>query len=365
MTTRRSLGERVQSWLSRPSIVWTCAALALLLALPAVGSHRVFDDFLLALGAQGSQDGALPAHRFGALDLFRFTNGSVEENGRLRDLGSMLPWWTDPHLQIAFFRPLSALTHLLDQWIWPEHVGMQYVHSLAWLGLLVAAVAYLYRALGGPPAIAGLAALLYAMDDAHGSAMAWLSNRNGIIAAAFGTIAVAAHDRWRKSGSAWPAVVAAASLLAGLLAGEFALATCGYLLAYTCVWEQGPLRRRAASLLPYAGLVAAWAFVYKTLGYGAKASGMYIDPLGDGWRFARDVPARAAALLGATFGPVPADVVMFVPGAEHRGLVIAAVTLLFTASLLLPVLRRDRQARFWALGMSLAIAPALASYPTD
>jgi hypothetical protein len=360
---------RLQTWLGRPSIGWKCALLAVALSLPAVGSHRVFDDFVLALGARASHDPALAARRFGTLDLFTFTNGVPAENMRLTDLGSMLPWWSDPHLKVAFFRPLSALTHLLDQVLCPDWVWLQYLHSLLWLGLLVAVVARLYRALGGSPAIAGLAALMYAIDDAHGPAVAWLCNRNGLVAAVFGTLALLAHHAWRSQGRRWPAALAAGSLLAGLLAGESALATCAYLFAYAVVLEPGTfrrtLRRRAASLLPYAGVTAAWAVAYKLAGYGASHSGVYVDPIADAGRFVRNLPAHATALLGAVFGPIPADIVLFDAGAERRGLIAAAITLVLLGCVLVPTVRRDRQARFWALGMLLATVPASACYPTD
>ena len=363
------MNARFQRWLERPSTGWKCALLAVVLSLPAIGSHRVFDDFILALGARASRDPALAARRFGLLDLFTFTNGVPAENQRLTDLGSMLPWWSDPHLKVAFFRPLSALTHILDQLLCPDRVWLQYVHSLLWLGLLVALVARLYRTLGGSPVIAGLAALTYAVDDAHGPAVAWLSNRNGLVAAVFGTLALIAHDEWRKHGRRWLAAVAALSLLAGLLAGESALATCGYLFAYAVVLEPGTfretLRRRAASLLPYAGVTTAWAVAYRIAGCGARHSGVYVDPIADAGRFVGNLPAHATALLGAVFGPIPADIVLFDAGAERPGLIVAAITLALLGCVLVPVLRRDRQARFWALGMLLAAVPASACYPTD
>src|SRR6266511_910900 len=115
------------TWLTRlgqPAIEWKCALVASVLSLPAIGSHRVFDDFVLALGARSSHDPTLAARRFGILDLFTFTNGVPAENQRLIDLGSMLPWWSDPRLKIAFFRPLSALTHLFDQLLFPNQIWL-------------------------------------------------------------------------------------------------------------------------------------------------------------------------------------------------------------------------------------------------
>ena len=77
-----------------------------------------------------------------------------------------------------------------------------YLHSLAWLGALLGAVAWLYRRIEAAALTAGLAALLYAVDHVHGPAVAWLSNRNALIATFFGVLALIAHDRARKSGGA-------------------------------------------------------------------------------------------------------------------------------------------------------------------
>lgn len=365
MSSPASFRDRLRTFLTGPRVGWYGVALAIALSLPAVGSHRVFDDFILALGARASRDAALAAHRFGVLDLFTFTNGEPAENSRLGDLGSMLPWWSDPHLHIAFFRPLSALTHILDEAAFPTWVWVHYAHSLVWLALLVLAVARLYRRLGESPAAAGLATLLYAVDDAHGPAVAWLSNRNSILSAVFGTTTLIAHARWRMRGERASAILAPVCLLTALLSGESALATCAYLFAYAVVLDRGTVKRRAASLLPYAGVVSVWTRLYRLSGHGAGRSGVYLDPIADPGRFLMELPTRTLALLGAAFGPIPADLALFEPGAERRLLVVAALSILAVTYLLARDLCHDGLVRFWALGMLLACVPCAACYPTD
>ena len=365
MTDSPPKAARLWIWLARPSIGWLGALLAMVLSVTAIGSHRVFDDFIVALGTREPRSPVLPAPRLGALDLFTFTNGLPAENSRLADLGSMLPWWSDPRLEVAFFRPASSLTHWLDEALWPEPVSLHYVQSLVWLGLLVAVVARYYRTLEGSSTVAGLAALLYAVDDAHGAAVAWLSNRNSLIAATLGVMALIAHHRWRHCGKTRQALLAPGWLLAALLAGESALAATGYLFAHAVVLDTAPPRRRMLSLLPYVGAVAVWSVVYTIAGYGASHSGLYIDPVGDTERFLAELPARATALLGAALGPIPADIVLFEPNKEATGLVAAFATLLVVGSLIWPTLRRDRTARFWVLGMLLSAVPACAGYPSD
>jgi len=65
------------------------------------------------------------------------------------------------------------------------------------------------------------------------------------------------------------------------------------------------------------------------------------------------------------FGP-PADTGFLGPPPGVPPLVaLAAVTTAVVAWLLVPILRRDAVARFWALGMFLAVAPLSATFPSD
>ena len=57
---------------------------------------------------------------------------------------------------------------LVDYQLWPGHPEYMHLHSLLWLSAVVAAVTALYPdACSGRPGVAGLAALLYAVDEAH------------------------------------------------------------------------------------------------------------------------------------------------------------------------------------------------------
>ncbi len=59
----------------------------------------------------------------------------------------------------------------------PESRRNRLIHSLLWFALAVALVATLYRRVHGASAVAGLAGLLFAVEDAH----AWLANRNALV----------------------------------------------------------------------------------------------------------------------------------------------------------------------------------------
>src|SRR5258707_5125 len=78
------------------------------------------------------------------------------------------------------------------------------------------ATARFYRRMLGATWVAGVAALVYAVDDARGATVGFIANRNVLVAAAFGVPALIAHDRARRDGSR-PAAWLAPLLLAGAL----------------------------------------------------------------------------------------------------------------------------------------------------
>ena len=64
------------------------------------------------------------------VDLFSFfTNETVRT--LITDWGTM-PWWSHEELRANFFRPLTALTHMLDYCLWPDQVWLYHLHSIAW-----------------------------------------------------------------------------------------------------------------------------------------------------------------------------------------------------------------------------------------
>jgi hypothetical protein len=350
--------------LSSPRMQRVVTFAALLLAATSIGPHRALDDYVLALIARAR--GAPVGLQRAPLDLFTFTTGDPAANHQLMDVGLMLPWWTDPELKIAFFRPVSSLTHWLDERLWPSSPVLMHLHSLLWFGVLLVAVGAVYRCLDGSARAAGVAFLLYAVDDAHGPTLAWLANRNALIAGVFGVAALIAHDAWRRRRSLGGAVLAPLSLLAGLLAGELAIGAVGYLVAYAAVLDPGSRRERAVSLVPTAAVVVGWRVYWLGAGYGARGSGAYVDPLASPLAFCAGLPARLAVLLHGQFSAPPSDLAFLAPP-SHRPLLIsiAVATVGVVTWLLLPFVREDRTCRFWALGMILALLPLAATFPSD
>lgn len=297
------------------------------------------------------------------MEAFSALKGDRELNRRYTDLG-YLPWWTPEDFRLAFFRPLTLATVWLDYRLWSGSPVLMHAHSLLWFAALVVAAAFLYRRIVEPAWVAGLAALLYALDDAHAAPAAWLANRNALLATFFGVLCLVVHDRWRRDG--WrPGIYIAPALLGlGLLSGEAALAATGFLFAHALFLDPG--RSRLRPLLPYAPVVVAWAGLYRLRGFGAIGSGLYLDPLQSPGAYGVALLRRAPFSLMGQWTPLPADLGSLLPASTGRLWWLVAVgLLLILAAALLSVLRRDRTARFWASGMMLSLLPISATFPSN
>jgi hypothetical protein len=343
--------------------VWLAPLVGVLLALPAIGSERVFDDHVLELVARQSTEAVAPGT---GLDLFRFANGRVSDNLALMAEGSMLPWWTDPELKISFYRPLSSLLHRLDYALWPSHPELMYGHTLLWFGVLCALVVRLYARFEPRAAVGSLAAWLYAVNDAHGTVVGWLSNRNALVSAVFAVATLLAHDRARRDGHEPSRLWAPLWLGFALLSGELGAGTWALLLAYTLALESGPLQARVLRLWPFVLVTLGWAILYLYSGAGTYASGVYLHPLWDLPAFAVEFPRRALVLLGAAFGPIPAEL-SFLGPSRLMPLWIGSggAWLVACAWIGRREVGREPIARFWLLAVGFGVVPVSASFSSD
>ncbi|MGH7297276.1 MAG: hypothetical protein ACRELB_20220, partial [Polyangiaceae bacterium] len=81
--------------------------------------------------------------------------------------------------------------------------------------------------------------------------------------------------------------------------GEYTLGFVGYALAIELTVRRQPLSRRAIGVLAFALPVAAYLAVHVALGYDARGTGFYRNPLHDPWIYARGAPRRLAILVGS------------------------------------------------------------------
>jgi hypothetical protein len=335
---------------------------AVLLCISSLQLGLQIDDYMLSLFFSDPpidpEWSRSPARAFAFLDGDEERNLEHIKNGRI-------PWWSHPGIKAAFLRPVTGVTHWIDFRLWPDRPWLMHLHSLLWFAGAVFAASVLYRRLLLPAWTAGLAGLLFAVDNAHGLPAMWLANRNASIGVFFGLLALIAHDRWRRESWRPGAWVAPLALLLALLGGEIALAAGGYLFSYALFLDTGNRWRRIASLLPAAGIGLSWWVIYRALDFGAGGSSVYIDPGANPIGFVQVVIERAPILF---FGQWALPSGLFVMLSERAAdiLWLVAVGLVVAIGLLVsPLLKRDRTARFFTLGMVLSLLPACAAFPDD
>jgi hypothetical protein len=333
--------------------------LGVVLAAPSLTTGLVADDWFHQLYTVGP---ALPGMSERPLDLFTFADGNPQHTRLLMDAG-VFPWWADPHIKLAFFRPITALTHLLDWKLWPHSPFLMHAHSLLWFGLALVAALFTFRRILGPGSAALMALALFAVDDAHGPAVGWVANRNAMVSLALGLPALALHDLGWRGGWRPARFLAPLSLLLGLLAGEAALAVTAYLFAFTLILDD----KRFTRLWPYVVVTGAWMLAYRSMGFGAAHSGVYFDPVGDAAAFLRALPERASALLVGQLALPWADFSPIYPYLGVRAIMLgySLAMILLLMWLFWPVLQKDRDARFFALGLLLSTLPICATFPAD
>jgi hypothetical protein len=358
-----ALVSRVYALLVHPRLPIIAALLAMVLVLPSLGGGWITDDYYhqYAILAPGN------ARQFfrSPMDMFRFLDGDPDRTHRLMDLGA-LPWWTYPGLKGAFWRPLTVQTHRLDYWLWPGSAVLMHAQSILWFGAVVAAVAFLYRRFMGTVWVAGAAAILYAIDDAHGMPVGFIANRNALLAVFFGVLAILAHDRWRRGGWRIGAVAGPFLLGLSLLSAEAGMGTCAYLAAHAFVVDRDRWWRRFAALTPYVVVVVVWRILWMNLGYGVLHASSYVDPISNPLRFMLYALRNAPILLLGQWATPPSDVVTLLGPAGANVLLLGAVAFLVVLAIaLFPLLRIDRISRFWAVGMLLSLVPVCTTLPMD
>ena len=338
--------------------------LSSLLLLPALWGGFQLDDHLQRPHLLGLGDDPL--------QLFVFYDGDVESNRAETEAGT-LPWWASPDLRHANFRYLSVLSMQLDYLLWPDTPWLMHLHSLVWLGLCIWIAAVVYRRLferegGGALWAAGLAALLYAVDDAHSLPAAYIANRNALLATFFGLLALYCHARWRDEEWRAGGLLAPSCFLLALLSAELGVSTVALLGAWALVLDRGSWRERILSLAPHAGVAFAWFLVYRLGGFGARGSGVYVDPVGDPVGFLALLADRSAALILGQWTPYPADwaFVLDLGTSDAWALRVAAlVVVVVLAWLFVQVLRRSSLSRFFLLGALLSLVPISAVGPQN
>ncbi|HEV2972423.1 MAG TPA: hypothetical protein VGY55_20795 [Pirellulales bacterium] len=300
------------------------------------------------------------------IDAFCFADGDPQRTERMIDVG-LLPWWIDPHFKAAFWKPITVLTHMLDYRLWPDTPSLMHAQSIFWFALLVLSACLLYRRIMRPTLAAEFAGLLYAIDCSRAIPVAWLANRNAVLAGLFGILAIHAHfQSRRKQGRVWD-ILSPILLAISLLSAEAGIGATGYLVAFALTLDPGGWRRGLLRLWPHLLVVVAWRVAWSAQGYGVHGiEDLYTDPGAHPLRFAQDVLERAPLYMLGQWTGIPAEIHLAVSPRSvaamwWAGVGASAIVLLVLA----PLLRRSRVARFWGLGMLLATIPMCSAAPMN
>lgn len=360
----------VRTALSHRLLPVTLTALALALSAPAWRAPFSGDDLVqagkLLPDHPVKQHGYFPqAHRFGRATMSLFDWFGPGLTRRAVDHG-VLPWWTAEGAQQSFWRPLSAATHWLDYRLWTSRALPMHVHNALWFAALLLAAWALYRGLAGRAWEAGLAALVLALNQENWQPLVWIAARNSFITAFFVAIVLLLHHRNAQTGSRACGVGAWAAVAAGLLAGEGAVTATAYLVSYSVFIDPRPWKTRVLGLVPFALVVVVWRAAYQALGFGVASSGLYVDPGTDPWRYLLNLLEWGPILLLDVFAaPILGKYASLAPQLRPLARGAGMVALVVLIAGLVPLLRRQRTARFWALGCVLALVPACATTVPD
>ncbi len=355
---------RIYNLFCHPGLPWFTAALAFFLVLPSLTVGLQLDDWLHRMILLDRMV-IPPAEDASLFGLFSFFSGDTEQIKQCIDLG-VVPWWTLQNIRVSFWRPISEITHWIDYRLWPNFPSMMHLQSILWFSGVVFAVSKLYKKLLGPTFVAGLAALLYAIDDAHAMPTAWIANRNALIAVFFGAFSLLTHIKWRKDGWKPGIIIAPFFLLLGLLSGEAVIGICGYFFAYALFVDNCSYLKKLLSLFPYITVTVIWWFTYKYLGFGTWGSGTYIDPGQEPFLYTSNFISSAPILLLSQWALPPAQTSSFLPKDLFIIYWLLAVSFILTLSIiLLPLIRKSAIARFWTLGMIIALIPICTTFPHD
>jgi len=350
--------------------------MAVVATLPALTTGLLNDDLAhwSVLASPSQADGRLSEHGIGSENAGQLPAAVSEQFApmdprrnlsKLREYGA-IPWWTYEGLWVRFWRPLASFTHWLDYRIFGSSPIAMHVHNIVWLAAVVFLVTVMYRRLNGPAWMAGLAGLLFVLDDFTYFPAMWIANRNIFLSLFFGILCILWHHRWRQSGSRAHALISIIFLIGSLLSAEAGIATCAYLFAYAATLENGDFRARAYSLTPAILVTIAWRVIYNMLGHGASGGSFYLDPSLEPMRYVWATLVRGPILLMREWSRISADTFSCVPVSTQIILWPIVVVLLVVIMILIwPLLRTNRHARFWAVGMHLSVLPICATMPMN
>lgn len=273
--------------------------------------------------------------------------------------------WIFTHLYFQNYLPLHILSYMADHALWGLRAGGYHLTNILIHGVNSLLCLAVVRRMSGSPAVAFVAALLFAVHPCHVEAVAWVSSRKDLLSATFMLLSLLFYLRAARRGAlrAMPYAASVLFFLMAMLSKVSVVVLPAFLLLLDAVPPSGgdrarpPLLRAVATKIPY-GIVGAALILVNTVGQPTAGAAYAHEPLRYLMVKGHAVWNYLALLLG--FGGSPDyDLPTFAGNAANAAVQLAGLAVLPLVAYLL--LRRRR--RLELLGVSwtfLMLLPALA-----
>jgi hypothetical protein len=194
---------------------------------------------------------------------------------------------------------------------------------------------------------------LYALDDTHLEAIAWLSARNSILTALFCVLGLSAFDAAaRGSHKVKATLLLAVFVTLAHLSSEGAVAVWAYILS-RLIFEGRDLGRSSKAALALAAAVtAAFSILTHIAQYRVVGSGAYIDARVRPAEFASVVPERLLELMREQFG-APRWLSDWVRGTAFEIPLQVATIVALAALAVFAGARWRHDSRLWAVALGM------------
>ncbi|HEX4652861.1 MAG TPA: hypothetical protein VH227_01305 [Candidatus Udaeobacter sp.] len=161
------------------------------------------------------------------------------------------------------YSPVHLLSYALDCAVGGLKASTFHLSSNLWAGVVAGFVYLVALAVTQERGTAVVAALLFVVHPAHVEAVAWISSRKDLVAAAFLLPCVFAYLKYRQRGAiGW--YIASLLLFLFALLGKLSVAAFpAVLVVFDLVFEKRPLGRSIIDKIPFVGLAALVAVVAK------------------------------------------------------------------------------------------------------
>ena len=162
----------------------------------------------------------------------------IVENPAIKSWGRFWTLWTAdlfPHVVSHYYRPLQALTYLVDYQLWTlAPFGYHLTSTLLHAGVALLFYRFVAALLGAPRA-ALIAALLFAVHPIHTEAVTYISGRSDPLSALFLLVALVGFVEGDRSRFTVWRVGSLAAFAAALLAREAAMALVPLVVPLTLI----------------------------------------------------------------------------------------------------------------------------------